>query len=154
MEASNALAIRTSDELEAAIFEGIDVEVIEDPVAVQREILRRIFAAETIGDLDETSGATPWRELLDVPIEVERVEVRRSRFQQGAAIFAVVHGYRLDEGEPVVLTTSGMNPLAKLLKAQSEGWLPWKVRMVTLAETANGYKPLDLVSAGSAKRSA
>lgn len=134
-------------ELERVVFEGSDVQITDDPIEAQREILRRIFAAETPEELLSISGAVAWQELIGVPINVLEVSLRASTFEEGSKVYAIVRGERLDEGEPVTLSVGGINVLGQLMQAARKGWLPMAFVLARAEKpTASGFYPLWLKS--------
>jgi hypothetical protein len=144
----NALTeITTPDELVKLIMEGPSEEILDDPIEVQRQMILRIAAASSPEELTMMGQATPWREnMLDVPVEVHDVRVRKSDFDQGSRVFAIADAIDLRDGSHVVLTTGGANVVAQLLTAKARGWLPQKWKLIEGKETAKGFHPLWLVA--------
>jgi hypothetical protein len=148
MSDSQAVAIRSStdlaklDEFEDAILNGTRIEAFDDPETVSRAILLQLQAAQSNFEL-EPVDAQGWAELEGVPIEVRGFSWRPSKYEEGSSVYTVVHGTRLDVGEPVVLTTSGRNVLMQLANLARRGQFPC-VRMLTENEepTERGFHPL------------
>lgn len=143
------------EELEAILMDELEPpEVSSDPEAISREIMLQILRAETDEDMLAIGSATSWQELLGIPVELRKFHWLPSRYDQGAKVFFVVTGTRLDTGENVVLTTSGQNVLAQLINLQRRDRFPSVWRLVeSEKETARGFKPLWLekVEAGKGK---
>lgn len=149
-EDSVELAIpQTNAELEALLFEGPEIEVYQDPVEIQREILRRILSAQTPEQLRRVSQATPWQELEGEWVEVYDFRLRKSNFKAGAAVFAVVDSVVIETGEAVTLTCSGLNVLGTLVQHKRMGWLPWRWRLTKKErQSESGYDVLWLDDVG------
>ena len=132
------------EELEAILMDELEPpEVSTDPEAISREILTQILQAETDDDMLSVGSATSWQELLGVPVEIRGFRWLPSRYDQGAKVFFVVTGTRLDTGEAVVLTTSGQNVLGMLINLQRRKRFPSVWRLVEAEkETSRGFKPL------------
>lgn len=120
----------------------------EDTERIANEIVAQILAAEDDRMLDlMQGGAIGWRELQDVPIELVGFRWRPSTFEDGASLFFVVLGTRLDTGDPVILTTGGRNVLAQLVNKAKRGTLTGSiVKLVEGKPTRAGFKPLWLQS--------
>ena len=132
----------TNERIEAADVEG-------DPEAMAAEIVAQILAAESDEQLAAAVGGNSvgWRDLLDVPVELHGFRWRPSDYEEGSSVFFVVFGTRLDDGEPVVLTTGSRNVLAQLVNKAKRGALSGSVVKCVQAEkpTQRGFKPLWLV---------
>lgn len=144
-------------------------EAVEDPVAQAREIIAQILASETEADVEAFGQAIGWKELcrryvrhdgLDaspgVPVELADFSWRVSEYEEGAPVYFIVRGTRLDDGSAVVLTTGSMNILAQLvawarLAAEGKGAFRGKKVVATEAEkaTKGGYWPMWLESVGN-----
>lgn len=121
-------------------------EVSTDPEAIQREIMEQIWNATSDEELLLVGKATPWQDLLGVPVEIRGFRWSKSQYDQGAKVFFVVQAIRLDNGEPVVLTTGGKNVIMALANIAKRDAFPF-VGALQEAEkpTAAGFKPLWLV---------
>lgn len=119
-------------------------EVVDDPAQIQKEIMAQLLAAESDEELEQMGTAIGWRELLGVPIELHGFRWRPSAFEDGAPVFFVVQGTRLDTGEKVVLTTGSGNVLAQLTNMARRGTLTGAVRMLEASDkpTKQGFIPL------------
>ena len=149
----NALAVRSSSDVAALddfdrIITGVieAPDVIEDPEAISREIIMQLLAAETDEELQTFGGATGWRELLSVPVELRGFKWRKSDYSEGSPIYVIVQGFRTDTGEAVILTTGASNVLAQLSNLARRRVLVGAVWSLEEAEreTAAGFKPLHL----------
>lgn len=132
------------DELQAILMDELEPpEVSTDPEAISREIMLQILSAETDEEMLAVGSATSWRDLLGVPVELRAFHWRPSRYDQGAKVFFVVTGVRLDSGDNVILTTSGTNVLAQIINLARRDRFPSNWKLVEAEkETANGFKPL------------
>lgn len=141
-------AIRADvNELHAILMDELEPpEISTDPEAIQREIMEQIWNASSDEELLLVGQATPWQDLLGVPVEVTHFTWRKSQYDQGAKVFFVVQATRLDDGEKLVLTTSGKNVIMALANIARRDAFPFR-GMLQKAEkpTANGYHPLWLV---------
>lgn len=157
---SSAVVVRKSSDLEAvAEFEGIlisgkRVEVVEDPQQISREILMQLLGAETDEELEQFGNAQGWGELEGVPVRIKGFTWRPSAYEEGAAVFVVVQGERLDTGEPVVLTCGGLNVMAQLANMARRGTLVGAIREIRRVDkaTRQGYFPLYLQTPDAVKQ--
>jgi hypothetical protein len=102
----------------------------------------QILSAETDEDMLSVGAATSWGDLLGIPIELHKFRWLPSRYDQGAKVFFIVTGVRLDNGENVVLTTSGQNVLAQLINLERRKRFPSVWRLIEAEkETSRGFKP-------------
>ena len=150
------LAVRNIEELEALLTSddpGSIPEVVEDPEQISREIVQQLLGATSEDEVFNIGGATPWRELLGVPVAVESFNWRPSTFEEGSSIFFVVRGYRLDEGEPVILTTGARTVLAQIVALYRLGKLgrDCVVKLVEGEKTRAGFTPLQLEKVAGSK---
>lgn len=169
-EPSTELVVRSSNdlatnddvltELERVLItnEALPVQD-DDPEAIAAEIVAQILAAQTDDELDAMQGgnAVGWRELLDVPVSLIGFRWRPSDYTEGASLYFVVFGTRLDNGDDVVLTTGGRNVMAQLVNRAKRGALTGAIVKLTEGdETKRGFKPLWLktVDAGDARAAA
>lgn len=137
-------------ELERILVTNERVESIDDdPDKIAAEIVAAILAAENDEQLAAMMGgnAEGWRDLLEVPIQVEGFRWRPSDFELGASLYFVVFGTRLDTGDAIVLTTGSKNAMAQLVNKAKRGVLSGSVMKMHQAEkaTARGFFPLWLV---------
>jgi hypothetical protein len=148
--AGTEIAVRTSsdlaqlEDLEKLLVSGErPAEVYEDPEVISRQILMQLLDAETDEELESFGEATGWKTLLGVPVEIHNFTWRPSNYDEGAAVFFVVQGTRLDSAERVVLTTGSQNVLAQLCNLAKRGRIPGAIRMIVEgSETRQGYRPL------------
>lgn len=118
----------------------------ENAEAMAAEIVAQILAAETDEQLMaiEAGSAVGWRELLEVPVELLGFRWRPSDYDEGSSLYFVVFGNRLDNGDPVVLTTGARNVLAQLVNRAKRGTLTGAIVKLVQSEkpTKAGYRPL------------
>lgn len=140
-------------ELHAILMDELEPpEVSTDPEAIAREIMEQIWNATTDEELVLVGQATPWQDLLGVPVEITSFTWRKSQYDQGAKVFFVIQATRLDDGERVVLTTSGKNVIMALANIARRDAFPF-TGMLQRSEkpTAAGYHPLWLVPVAAGK---
>jgi hypothetical protein len=147
---SQELAIRSSsdatslDLFDECLRTGKRVELLDDPETIQRQIIEQLLSAATDEDLEPVEPIG-WRELEGVPIEVRNFQWRPSEFDEegSSSVFVVVFGTRLDNGDPVALTTGARNVLAQLSNLARRGRFP-VIRSIRESEkaTKRGYHPL------------
>jgi len=160
-EPGTTLAVRSSSdlaagdevlaELERVLVSNERVEPAEeDADKMASEIVAQILAAESDEELAAMQGGNTigWRDLLGVPVELVGFRWRPSDYDEGASLYFVVFGVRLDTGEPVVLTTGSRNIMAQLVNRAKRGALSGAVVKATEPEktTRAGFKPLWLVT--------
>lgn len=157
---STAIAVRRSsdvatlDELERILVTNEQVETNEDDAeALSAEIVRQLLAAESDAELEQFGTATGWRDMLNVPVELEGFSWRPSDFEEGASIFFVVFGTRLDTGDRVVLTTGSRNIMAQLANMAKRATLTGAIREAVQSDrpTKRGFYPLWLRTPEQAK---
>lgn len=146
-------------QLEEILSTGeLEVEIVDDPNEISRSIVQQLLAAEDDEALQDFGNAIGWRELLDVPVELQGFRWQRSTFEGegGAPVYFVVAATRLDTGDRVTLTTGSMNVLAQLTNMARRGTLVGGVWQLHQAEnpTKAGYRPLWLVQPDSVKQAA
>lgn len=151
MESSQVIAVRSHadvvslDELDRILLTGeLNVEIVDDPNEISRQIVAQLLAAETDDELENFGNAVGWRELAGVPMEIHGFHWRPSSFEEGAPVYFVVSATRLDTGEPVTLTTGSMNVLAQLSNLARRNQIPGAVRILFESEnpTKAGFRPL------------
>lgn len=120
-----------------------------DPVEAQKEIVKRILAAESADQVLGGSDAIHARDVLDVPFELRGVRFLRSSFEgSGPGIFAVMDAVLVTSGEVVAITCGGLNVMAQAAKLAQLGSLPADVKIVESDRpTAAGYRPMWLEAA-------
>ena len=147
---SQEIAVRKSSdlaqvtELEQILLGTKEVpDFVDDPEEIQKEIMAQLLAAESDEELEQMGTATGWRELIGVPIEIHGFRWRPSAYDEGAPVFFVVQGTRLDTGEKVVLTTGSGNVLAQLTNMARRETLVGAVRMLEPSDkpTKAGFTP-------------
>jgi hypothetical protein len=137
--------LATLVDLERILVTGEAVETSEaDADAMSTEIVRQLLAAETDEELEQFGEAIGWRDLQGVPVELEGFSARPSEFDEGASVFFVVFGRRLDTGDRVVLTTGSLNIMAQLVNMAKRGTLTGAIREAVQSEkaTKRGFYPL------------
>lgn len=116
----------------------------EDPDEVSRKIVMQLLSASSDDEL--TIGtAIGWKELLDIPIDIQGFRWRKSDFEEGAPVYVLVAGVRCDTGEYLpAITTGSYNVMAQLSNLAQRGQLPGAVWQLTEStkQTAAGFKPL------------
>lgn len=134
-------------ELHAILMDELEPpEISTDPEAIQREIMEQIWNATSDEELSLVGQATPWQDLIGVPVEITSFNWRKSQYDQGAKVFFVVRATRLDDGERLVLTTSGKNVIMALANIARRDAFPFRGQLLKAEKpTAAGYHPLWLV---------
>lgn len=135
-------------ELERILLTDEEVEVVDDPDLMSKEIVAQLLSAESDEELENFGNAQGWRELEGVPMLVHGFRWRPSDMEGGASIYFVVDATQLDTGERVVLTTGSRNVLAQLTNLAKRGRIPGAVRQITKAQKATraGFFPLMLTT--------
>jgi hypothetical protein len=153
----SSASIDSLDELDQILLTGeLNVEVVDDPEEIGREIVAQLLAAKTDAELEAFGDAVGWREFAvpasrpqdGTPMEIRGFRWRPSSFEEGAPVFFVISATRLDSGEGVTLTTGSLNVLAQLSNMARRGTLVGAVRVLVEKDekTKGGYKPLWLVT--------
>ena len=158
---SDSLAIRSSadvaslDQLDEILRGGdFNVEVVDDPAEVSKQIVNELLNAKTDDELEYVGTAEGWGEYEGIPIEIRSFRWRPSDFDN-SAIYAVVFGTRLDTGDPVTLTTGSLNVMAALSNMARRGLFPGAIRILKRAEkpTKANFYPHFLVRTDAEKQS-
>lgn len=124
-----------------------NVEIIDDPGEISRQIIDQLLAAKSDDELQAFGNAEGWREYLGVPMELRNFKWLRSTIEgDGLPIYAVVQATDLQAGEVRTLTCGSANVLAQLSNMARRGTLVGGVWMLVEAETKTraGYTPLML----------
>lgn len=154
---SMGMDVASLDQLDEILRTGeMNIEVIDDPDSISRSIIDQLLAADSDEQLQDFGNATGWRELLEVPIELRGFRWRVSEYAEGAPIYFIVSGTRLDTGDGVTLTTGSLNVLAQLSNMARRGTLVGGVWQLHEAEKATkaGFKPLWLVQPEQVRQAA
>ncbi len=147
---SQELVVRSStdlaaiEELEKILLGEAEIPaVVDDPAQISKEIIAQLLAAESDEELEQVGAAQGWRDLAGVPVEIRGFKWRPSSFEEGAPVFFVVSGTRMDTGERVVLTTGSGNVLAQLANMARRQTLVGAIRAVEIADkpTKAGFRP-------------
>lgn len=145
---AKGMDVASLNELDEILRTGeMNVEVVDDPDSISRSIIDQLLAADSDEALQDFGNATGWRELLDVPVELHGFRWRVSEYAEGAPIYFIVSGTRLDTGDRVTLTTGSLNVLAQLSNMARRGTLVGGIWQLHQAEkpTRAGFKPLWLI---------
>ena len=134
-------------DLERVLVSNERVEPTDDDAdSIASEIIAQILAAESDDELAAMQGgnAIGWRELLGLPIELIGFRWRPSDYEEGASLYFVVFGRRLDDGSDVILTTGSRNIMAQLVNLAKRGRLTGTIVAAVEADkqTRRGFKPL------------
>jgi len=152
LQDTDALSLDRFDEaLLTGAIEGGSVQ--QDPAELTRQIVAQLLAASSDEELEQFGNALPWRDLLNVPVEIRNFKWMESSFEgDGPAVYVVVQATRLDTGDPVTLTNGSMNVMAALSNMARRGSLIGAIRVLVEADKATkaGFKPLWLRSAEGA----
>lgn len=146
---ANALVVRSSSdlasltELERVLLNDEEVEFVDDPQAMQREITAQLLGAESDEELEAFGQAVGWQELLNVPVTIYGFRWRPSDFEEGASIYFIADVARQDTGERLAVTTGSRNVLAQLTNLAKRERLP-VTRYLAKSEkpTRGGFHPL------------
>lgn len=123
---------------------------ITDPEAISRAIVESIGQAQTVEELLSPTSIARTEDYLDLPLQIQGQRWMKSAFAEGLGTFCVVDAVRLDTGEAVTFSCGAANVMAKLYKAQVEGWeLPPVKLYKSATPTANGYHVFDLIAANN-----
>lgn len=108
----------------------------------QAGIVARILGAEGADKVLDMGEPTKAEELEQVPLLVNGVSWQRSTFEEGPGVYAVIDAVREDRNEPLKVTCGSVNVMTQLLKLQTMGAFPQKVKIVKSSKpTASGYYP-------------
>lgn len=141
------LDIRTDTDVDALF--GDAAPTIEDPAEVQKAIVVSLLQAGSLRELFRDTKTTATRELLDTPIVVRSIQLRRSTIEGANGAYMLIDAARLDTGETVTLNTGAPNIMAILWRAGELGELPLEVKVVEAAAAAPGKSaPLTLKPVG------
>lgn len=136
------------DEFDRILLGVSDPTVLEVSAEdIQRQIVSQLLNAESDEELEQFGNSIGWATLEGVPIRIMGFVWRPSELEEGAPVYVVVHGERLDTAENVILTTGGYNILAQLSNLARRGRFP-AIRELKVSEkkTKKGFNPLWLVT--------
>lgn len=114
-----------------------------DPAILNDRITRAMLEAETPEEALQAGATVSFEDgLLGVPLEVRDVVYRKSALKGDVPTYALIDGYRLDEGVEVIVTCSAVQVQRTLGVWKVKGWLPATFR-VTKADnpTGEGFTP-------------
>lgn len=115
----------------------------EDDEAVQRRILDGILRADNPTDLLNAGGSVPAEQVLNMPMTVLAIRAAESSFTEGAPMYLHVDAKFLGNGDAITFSTGASDVIAKLLKADMEGWLPQDIVLYRRDKaTKAGYFPI------------
>jgi len=130
------------------LIDGQPLDWPDDAEANERAVLERLAKATSGEQLFGEQQANGWGELLDVPVEVHGYRLLPGTME-GAVCFAVVDVYRLDEGEPDVVTTGAKGVLVQLLQGTMLGLVPGVFKLTEVGQEKKGRsRPQRLVRLG------
>ena len=137
-----------SAELLNDLFAGRVLPPPVDPVEVNARITEQMLAAETPEEALRAGATIGFDELMGVPVEVRGFYFRPSTLKGDVRVYMLVDGYRLDEGEPCIITTSAVQVMRTLAVWGAKGWLP-ATFIVDKADTPtqDGFTPFTIRAA-------
>ena len=116
-----------------------------DPVAIQRDIVRRMFEADTVEDALTPIDVTHAEDILDVPLLIRTFKFNPSEVEGGVGAYAMLEVAEIKSGEVRVVSSGSVNVMAALIKLAMENALPFKGYLHQLEEkTAQGFYPMVL----------
>lgn len=122
---------------------------VGDPEEAARAIVNRILAAPDIESVFKMAGTLGADDVLNVPFWLRGAEFRKSDYEDGSPMYAVIEATIAETGESAVITCGGQNVIAQLIAAVRHGGeVPFPIRLTrTVKPTSNGYYPLWLEAA-------
>ena len=121
----------------------------EDPEAIAKRITDAKLAAESLEQLLGGTETVKARDFINKPFQALSVDFRPSDIEgEGTGVYAVIEIVD-GNGERHALTCGGRGVVENLAIMAVRGWFPASVKIIEGKQTAAGYKPLDLVAAGS-----
>lgn len=129
------------------MMERLDIKM-SDPDMFTVMIAERLSLAETVESLDQIANETSVENHLGEPFYVRRVHYLPAGFDQALPFYAVVEAVHAETGEYTVWSTGSTGVVISLARRAQKGWLDKPVRVMRAERaTANGYYPLNLVTA-------
>lgn len=121
----------------------------EDEEAVQRALVERILAAETLADTFQDLTTIATKELKGRPLAVRDCRLMESQIEGSRGVYMLLDCVDLTTGEALVANTGAPQIMAVVWGAKQHGFLPVEVE-VTEAKAAKPGKdaPLKLVPIG------
>jgi hypothetical protein len=114
------------------------LEMVETSDDVATDMGERIMRAETVEQmLDDDNETQGLRDIVGHVIEVHSATLRRSDNPDGLGAFAVIQATDDGTGDQLVLTCGAAKVLRKLVKAQHEGWYPFKAQVTETPSKSN-----------------
>jgi len=126
-------------------FADLKAPEIQDPAAVEEEILRGILAAQTPEEALRGGKLTSARDVIGVPLTIRGVRYNRSSFETREAAYAVIDAVDRRTGEVLTIGCGARKVMAQLWVFDQRGWLPAELIISESAnQTANGYRVMQL----------
>lgn len=119
-----------------------------DPAILNDRITKAMLEAETPEEALKAGATVSFEDgLLGVPVEVRDVVYRKSALAGDVPTYALIDGYRLDEGEDVIITCSAAQVQRTLGVWKVRGWLP-ATFVVKKADnpTGQGFTPYTITT--------
>ncbi len=111
-------------------------------------IATELMNAETVEDVLDAGGTLSAEEIFDVPIRIERFELRKSADEySGSEAFAVIYAVALESndvvtrGELIVVTCGGYNVIAALLRIGQLNGFPVECAFKAAGKAIRLYRP-------------
>lgn len=124
---------------------GGDYVTIDDPAAIEQEIIAKVLSAESADDVLAVEDTVSLKDIVDQELRVNDVKWNRSKLDGRHPVYAVIDATRIADGERMVVTTSASRVMAQLLKLAQLGALPRDVIARQSGQpTEDGFYPLRL----------
>lgn len=129
--------LETVTDIDAAAALG-QLAVVDDPEQIQRAILERLMAAETVDQVlrEDTTVAT--KALVGKPLQITDCRVMQSAFEGGLGVYLIAEAIDLDTGELIVINTGATKIVGQLVRLKQKGWLPIKVTVKEVGRAKEG----------------
>jgi hypothetical protein len=119
-------------QVEDVLLHGGDIEVVSDD-DIQRNMVAEILGAGSLEQAFAQFTTVPLDDILQSPIEVQGVAWRRSTFEDGPKVYAMLRILLLDgssragkKGETVTVSMGGKTTMAAFVWAQRHAAMPFK----------------------------
>lgn len=158
-DGSKVIVRRADPEEVLAFLTGSAVQATEeDSESIMRQMVSQVFSGATAEEILGVASVIHVKDYLDRPVTLLSVDWRKSAFvneeglnaqgQKVLPVFAVIKALDADK-RPITLTTGAFLPCAQMFHMDKTGVLSdLRVKFIQRErETANGFRPINLVMA-------
>lgn len=116
---------------------------VDDPAQIINQMLDRILQASSAEEILGQPEVEHAAEMIHKPFKMTGVRWLRSAFTDGPAVYAIIDGVLLEDGEQVAITCGASNVMAMAYRLDELGMIPCDV-VIRRSEkaTTGGFYPM------------